>query len=177
VVVHFEQAKISRLIDLVKFIQGNQSGTAKKLAQRFSISEKTVYEDLRELNAVGIPVYFSSLGLRILPAFSPAWFHFSSEESLLLSMGLAVLYKNGMVEEEKLNALREKIALPGEDIPEEDFSRIADRSKGPVANVIRPGVMAVIHEAVLRKQYVCMRYRSLNQIEASERDLSPYTVV
>lgn len=171
------QAKIARLIDLVKFIQDNQQVTAETLADQFSISKKTVYQDIRELNAVGIPIYFSSSGLQILPTFSYSAHHFSMEESVLISMGLAMLVKNGTVDQAKYEMLRAKIVDPGVEPAEEEMSKIAARSQSPVANVVDANILALVHEAVHHKRCIWMKYRSLGQKKAEQRELSPYTII
>jgi predicted DNA-binding transcriptional regulator YafY len=51
--------KLSRLIETVMLLLNRQTVTAKELAGRFEVSVRTVYRDIEDLSAAGIPVYMS----------------------------------------------------------------------------------------------------------------------
>ncbi len=171
-----KQATMSRLIDLVNYIQGNEKVTAETLANRFSISESAVYQDLRELNAVGIPVFFSSTGLCIPPVHS-ALPQYSIDESMLIYMGLTMLYSKGMVDHDQLQTLRSRLFPSAEETDKINIFDSAKHSQAPVTNPVDAGIMSILNNAVLDKQRVRMTYRSRSNANPGVRELSPYTLV
>ncbi len=169
--------RLSRIVDLVKFIQNNESVTANDIAKSLSVSEQSVYQDLRELNAVGIPIYFSQTGYRILPSFKPSQQNFNVEESVILSLGLALLKKNGLVDGKKVQEIQTKIASPT--IEPSSIEKITDsaRTSAPLVNIVDPDVMSFLNKAILARLCIKMKYRSRKNASPTWRELSPYTVV
>lgn len=64
--------QIGRLFEIVYLLLERENVTAKELAERFEVSERTIYRDVDALSAAGIPVYTAKGkggGIRLLPAF------------------------------------------------------------------------------------------------------------
>jgi predicted DNA-binding transcriptional regulator YafY len=51
--------KINRLIEIVIILLNKETVTAKELGERFNVSQRTIYRDIEELSASGIPVYMN----------------------------------------------------------------------------------------------------------------------
>ena len=63
---------MKRLFEIVYLLLQHGSMTAGELAQHFEVSRRTIYRDMEELAASGIPVYASKGkggGIHILPDF------------------------------------------------------------------------------------------------------------
>jgi predicted DNA-binding transcriptional regulator YafY len=61
-----------RLFEMTYLLLSRRSMTAKELAERFEVSERTVYRDVDALSAAGIPVYAAQGkggGIRLLENF------------------------------------------------------------------------------------------------------------
>jgi len=61
-----------RLFEIVYLLLGNESLTARELAERFGVSTRTIYRDVDVLSLAGIPVYMEKGrggGIRLLPEF------------------------------------------------------------------------------------------------------------
>lgn len=64
--------QINRLFEIVYILLKQESVTAKKLAERFEVSTRTIYRDVDTLSEAGIPVYMSKGkggGIALLPEF------------------------------------------------------------------------------------------------------------
>lgn len=72
-----------RLSQIVYYLLNNGKATAPELAEKFGVSIRTIYRDLDELNAAGIPVHTQSGrngGIHLMPGISPNQTLFSEEE-------------------------------------------------------------------------------------------------
>ncbi|MGN0144068.1 MAG: helix-turn-helix transcriptional regulator, partial [Clostridium sp.] len=49
--------KIDRLFSIVQILVNKKTITAKELADKFNVSIRTIYRDIEDLSANGIPVY------------------------------------------------------------------------------------------------------------------------
>ena len=61
-------SKSGRLLAILNLIRTHRSITADSLAEKCSVSERTIYRDLATLSDVGAPVYFDN-GYKLLPGF------------------------------------------------------------------------------------------------------------
>ncbi|MDR1839612.1 MAG: YafY family transcriptional regulator [Treponema sp.] len=64
--------QIYRLLEIVYILLEKKAVTAKKLSQRFDVSQRTIYRDIDILSAAGIPVYTEKGkggGISLLPEF------------------------------------------------------------------------------------------------------------
>lgn len=51
--------KINRMIEIITILLNKKSVTAASLAERFGVSQRTIYRDIDQLSASGIPIYTS----------------------------------------------------------------------------------------------------------------------
>jgi len=64
--------QINRLLEIVYILLNQKNTTAKQLAERFSVSQRTIYRDVDTLSLAGIPVYTEKGkggGISLLPEF------------------------------------------------------------------------------------------------------------
>lgn len=64
--------QINRLFEIIYILLEKNIVTAKELAERFEVSQRTIYRDIETLSTAGIPVYMSKGkggGISILPDF------------------------------------------------------------------------------------------------------------
>jgi len=64
--------QINRLLEIVYILLNQKNTTAKQLAERFSVSQRTIYRDIDALSLAGIPVYTEKGkggGISLLPEF------------------------------------------------------------------------------------------------------------
>ena len=64
--------QINRLLEIVYVLFRQKTVTAKELAERFEVSQRTIYRDIDTLSLAGIPVYTEKgkgVGIGLLPGF------------------------------------------------------------------------------------------------------------
>jgi len=65
--------KLNRLIEIVMLLLNRQTVTAKELAERFGVTVRTIYRDIEDLSAAGVPIYMTKGkggGISILEDYS-----------------------------------------------------------------------------------------------------------
>lgn len=92
--------KADRLVSLLLLLQTSQRRTARDLAARLEVSERTIYRDVDALSASGIPVYASrgsEGGIALSEGYRQALLHFGDDEVRALFMtGAGVLADLGL---------------------------------------------------------------------------------
>src|SRR5215813_11572282 len=61
--------RASRLVSLLLLLQARGRLTAAQLAEQLEVSERTIYRDLADLGAAGVPVYGEGGGYQLLDGY------------------------------------------------------------------------------------------------------------
>ncbi|MBU5591528.1 YafY family transcriptional regulator [Clostridium sp. MSJ-4] len=119
--------KINRLFHIVITLLNKGTVTAKELAEKFEVSTRTIYRDVEDLSAAGIPIYTSKGnggGISLLEEYVMSNALISAEESESLILALKTLQATNYPEIdrvlEKMNAIFGKTHIS--DWIEVDFS-------------------------------------------------------
>ena len=92
--------KSDRLVSLLLLLQSEQRRTARDLAARLEVSERTIYRDVDALSASGVPVYTergSEGGIALAHGYRRALMHFAEDEvRALFISGSAILADLGL---------------------------------------------------------------------------------
>jgi len=92
--------KADRLVTLLLLLQSAEQRTARELARRLEVSERTIYRDVDALSASGVPVYAergSQGGIALSEGYRRALMHFGEDEIRALFIGgTAVLSDLGL---------------------------------------------------------------------------------
>ena len=92
--------KADRLVSILLLLQSAQRRTARELATRLEVSERTIYRDVDALSASGVPVYTergSDGGIALAEGYRKALMHFGEEEiRALFVSGSAILSDLGL---------------------------------------------------------------------------------
>jgi predicted DNA-binding transcriptional regulator YafY len=92
--------KSDRLISLLLLLQSAQRRTARDLATRLEVSERTIYRDVDALSASGVPVYTErgpDGGIALADGYRKALMHFGEDEvRALFISGSAILADLGL---------------------------------------------------------------------------------
>jgi len=157
----------TRLFEILYILLGKEHVTAKKLAQRFEVSTRTIYRDIDTLGMAGIPIYTEKGkggGIRLMPDFimNKSILDDTEQEELLTSLQslarMRILNSNATLE--KLSATFGKTAT---DWLEVDFSEWeSDNTE----------IFATLKTAILEKRMIEFDY--LNPTgETTRRQVEP----
>jgi len=86
--------ELDRILGILLLLQSGRATSAKKLAERFEVSTRTIYRDLRTMSLLGIPVYAErgrKGGVRLLEGYFLPPLMFSRDEAIALLLGLIVV--------------------------------------------------------------------------------------
>lgn len=86
--------ELDRILGILLLLQSGRATSAKKLAERFGVSTRTIYRDLRTMSLLGIPVYSErgrKGGARLLEGYFLPPLMFSRDEAIALLLGLIVV--------------------------------------------------------------------------------------
>lgn len=176
-----KSSRISRVVQILTTLQAGKSYAVSDLSKMFGTSRRTVFRDLKELRAIGVPYHYDSKtgGYTIEPGFflPPVDLNLQEALSLLLlvhkaSKQLQLPFKNSAL----LAALKIENHLPFK------IRKYCDTALKHI--FVRPGAQAPMNsldvtfaqlqKAITKKHKVSIRYNSLSAGEVVELDLNPY---
>ncbi|HVS14902.1 MAG TPA: WYL domain-containing protein [Thermoanaerobaculia bacterium] len=153
-------ARPGRLLALVNFLNGRRSRSPEEIAERFDISKRTAYRDLRTLQDAGVPVANDDHGYRLLETARLPPLAFTAAERAVLRLALSnpVLGRHPGLRK-VLAGLRSKLDAADQasaESPEALALATVDRS-GPNAE----RHLDALRQAIEDQATVELRYRSL----------------
>ncbi|WP_194191569.1 helix-turn-helix transcriptional regulator [Clostridium chrysemydis] len=151
--------QVNRLFEIIYILLERNIITAKELAQRFEVSQRTIYRDIETLSTAGIPVYMSKGkggGISILPDFILNKAILTEEEKSEILSSIRAVNAVSFSDTETEKVLRKLNNILGEndtDWIEVDFSNWgnAEREKETFNN---------LKSAILNKKVVKFDYSS-----------------
>jgi len=88
--------RADRLFRIAQYLRGRRLTTAKQLADWLSVSERTIYRDIRALSLSGVPVEGEAgIGYRIKPGYDLQPLMFSPDEIEALVAGIRMVQASG----------------------------------------------------------------------------------
>jgi len=174
--------KSDRLVSLLLLLQSTERRTARDLARRLEVSERTIYRDVDALSASGIPVYAergAEGGIALAEGYRRALMHFGEDEIRALFIGgTAVMADLGLGPnlERALEKLRGGLG--------DTQQRAAERARGRIHidqrrwNQSDPPVerLALLRRAVWDDRCVELLYEDRMGAQ-STREVEPYGLV
>ena len=163
----------ARLLDLVHLLAGRRSRTVAELAERFGISQRTIFRDLAELSERHIPLYSDEHGYRLLDTATLRPLNFTAEEHALLKVALhnpALRHQPSL--RTTLDALEAKLdaaSAMAEETPQALQLAGIDRSGPKAEKAIQP-----LERTISRRRAVDIRYDSLSGGKHQWRGLDPW---
>ena len=170
--------RVDRLVGILTMLQSRRYVTADKLAERFEISVRTVYRDIRALGEIGIPVSFeNNKGYFIVQGFFLPPVSFTSEEAnaLLLVASLADRFTDRSIAKHSALALyKVRAVLRGAD--KEKSELLDDRIR-----VLNPkpesfDYLAEIQKAISSNTIIDLDYTDL-QKQRTQREIEPIGMI
>ncbi|WP_297696444.1 YafY family protein [uncultured Eudoraea sp.] len=168
--------RIDRLVAILTTLQSKRIVTVNHIADKYEISERTVYRDLKALGEIGVPISFEeNKGYTILQGFFLPPVSLTSEEanSLILITSLADKFSDKTTRNHVDNAMSKiKAVIRNSNKSDIDFLQSQIRIyKSPTENN-STDFLTVIQKSITEKQILHIEYLNNNQ-EKSQREIEP----
>jgi predicted DNA-binding transcriptional regulator YafY len=166
--------RADRLFHIIQLIRGRRLTTARYLAQRLEVSERTVYRDVADLQVQGVPIEGEAgVGYRLGAGFDlpPMMFTHDEAKAVVASVRLAQAWLDPALAQSAEDALGKIMSV----LPVE--ARVAAEALAVYAGAggMSPASLQslqALREAVQDKRKVHVQYRDLME-QPSERVLRP----
>jgi proteasome accessory factor B len=176
-----KSSRVSRVIQLLTTLQAGKNYTAGDLAKIFSASRRTIFRDLKELQAIGVPYRYCAKtgGYTIDPGFFLPPIDLNLQEALSL---LLLVYKASS----QIQAPFRKSALMAtlkieSNLPTkikqccgEILRSISTRSSAQASIGLLDKIFARLQDSITKKRKVNLEYHSLFEGKVIRVDLCPY---
>ena len=162
-----DQPKIERLLRLMKLLTSNTTYSVDQLAERLSMSRRTIYRYIESFREAGFVIKKSGDCIR-LDKESPHFkdisqlVHFTEEEAIILKRAIESVDNTNIL---KQNLKRKLYSIY-------DNKVLADTVvKGPLAGIVHTLIEAIENQ----KQVILKGYRSANSSRVSDRRVEPFS--
>jgi predicted DNA-binding transcriptional regulator YafY len=172
--------RIDRLFGILTLLQSKKYVTAETIAEKFGISTRTVYRDIKALIEQGVPVSFEQhRGYFIVQGYFVPPVSFTSEEAnaLLLMESLVQGFADRSIGQHYSSALN-KIKAVLRTTQKEGLERLDNNIKLqlPACFVNDTDYLSLLQSAISGKTIVEIEYRN-NKAEISRRQVEPIGLV
>lgn len=172
--------RIDRLFGISTMLQSKKYVPAEKIADKFGISIRTVYRDIKALCEQGIPVSFEqSRGYFIVQGYFLPPVSFSTEEAnaLMLVENMIKLMSDQSIEKHYGTALN-KIRAVLRSNQKDHIEAMAKNIKMHIPECVNNSFeyLDVLQNAIATKQIISIEYKNKKE-ETSQRDLEPIGLV
>lgn len=172
--------RIDRLFGILTLLQSKKYVTAEAIAERFAISVRTVYRDIKALVEQGIPVSFEQhRGYFIVQGYFVPPVSFTSEEAnaLVLMESLVEGFADRSISRHYSSALR-KIKAVLRTTQKEGVEQLDNniRLQLPACFVNDTDYLSLLQSAISGKTIVELEYKN-NKSEVSKRRVEPIGLV
>lgn len=172
--------RIDRLFAILTFLQSKKYAPAEKLAEKFNISVRTVYRDVKALCEGGIPVSFEpGKGYFVVQGFFLPPVSFSTEEAnaLLLMETMVRGFADKSIHRHYSSALQKvKAVLRSSQKEKVEFLQSNMKLQMPDGMINDYDYLSVLQMAISQKLVVQMEYRN-NKSEVSKRRIEPIGLI
>lgn len=172
--------RVDRLFGIVTLLQSRKFVSAERISEKFEISVRTVYRDIKAIGEAGIPVSFEpNKGYFIVPGYftPPVSFTLDEANALLLSQSLIGGFGDRSVQTNFDSALTKvKAVLKQIDKEKIDFLDQSIKLQLPQRLNYEFDYLAEIQQAITEQKQVRISYFSLKE-ELLDRVVEPIGLV
>lgn len=174
--------KFDRIVALLIQLQSKRIIKAQELADRFEVSLRTVYRDIRTLEASGVPIYSEAgVGYSLMEGYRLPPVMFTQEEaaSFVAAQKLMQKFTDKSMQEHFASAmykLRAVLRAQEKDWVSSIESQIVMRPMEKKFNENVPDALATLFESIARKTKVEIGYKAFNDKDEMARTLEPVGV-
>lgn len=162
--------RVDRLMGMLTVLQSHKFVMAEKLADKFEISVRTVYRDIKALMEIGIPISFeNNRGYFIVQGYflPPVSLTSNEANALILVAALANRFGDKTIirdSEQAIEKIRAVLRQPDKEKTEHLSSRIKVLNPHPAGNNYLSAVqLAISDQKILRIEYTDMQQRKTSR--------------
>lgn len=172
--------RIDRLFGILTLLQSKKYVTGEKIAEKFHISIRTVYRDIKALCESGIPVSFEQhKGYFIVQGYFLPPVSFTTEEAnaLLLMEGLVYGLSDKSIQTHYSNALIKVKSVLG-NFQKERLENLQDKIKLQLPASFKHDFeyLSLLQNAIAEKHIIHLTYKNLKE-EITERKAEPIGLI
>ncbi|SDG30974.1 Predicted DNA-binding transcriptional regulator YafY, contains an HTH and WYL domains [Dyadobacter soli] len=172
-----EATRLSRLVALLTLLQTKRTLTATELAQRFAVSTRTIYRDIRTLESAGIPIVTQEgKGYTMLEGYRLPPVMFTREEAIALLTAEKLAARLTDAATARLSsAAMDKLRAALRHADRDHLESIAPyiQVMEPPSASERPNTYQQLVAAVTSHRVVNMGYQAAESGEATLREIEP----
>ena len=172
--------RIDRLTAIIIFLQGRKFVSINELAERYNISERTAYRDLRALEEAGVPIGFESgKGYFVMRGYHlpPVMFNKSEAASLLAGERLMQRWNSSELGKSYQSALDKIRSI----LPSDDLQYFESMDKHiqtfPYEKIDNPipneRIFSQLQQAIFKKEVVELIYKRAYSDKETQRKVEP----
>ncbi len=170
--------RVDRLMGILTVLQSYKFVKAEKLADKFEISVRTVYRDIRALMEIGIPVSFeNNRGYFIVQGYflPPVSFTQNEANALILMASMADRFADKSIAKYNDSALQ-KIRAVLRQSDKEKSEDLSDRIKVLNSNETENNYLSEIESAITGKIILQIEYTD-SQKQTTKREVEPIGMI
>lgn len=174
--------KFDRIVAILIQLQSKKIVKAQELADRFEVSLRTIYRDIRTLEASGVPIYSEAgIGYSLMEGYRlpPVMFTREEASSFIAAEKLMQKFTDAALGSHYASAMYKlKAVLQGAD---KDFvasieSSVLMQTSGKTINEKAPNSLALLFKSIAEKTQIILGYEAIEADGITERCIEPVGV-
>ncbi|MBP1223250.1 helix-turn-helix transcriptional regulator [Flavobacterium sp. 1355] len=174
--------RFDRIVAILIQLQSKKIVKAQELADRFDCSLRTIYRDIRTLEASGVPIYSEAgVGYALMEGYRLPPVMFTREEvsSFIAAEKLMQKFTDPSLGTHYASAmykLKSVLRSGDKDYLSNIESRVVMQTTEPLFNDNSPNTLAILFEAIAEKKQILLTYKTFDKEETTQRNLEPVGV-
>lgn len=174
--------KFDRIVAILIQLQSKKIVRAQELADRFEVSLRTIYRDIRSLEASGVPIYGEAgIGYSLMDGYRlpPVMFTREEASSFIAAEKLMQKFTDAELGSHYASAMYKlKAVLQGSD---KDWvstieSKVLMQPSGKVINEKAPNTLALLFKSIAEKTQILIDYEAMESEGKTSRTIEPVGV-
>jgi len=168
--------RLTRITAILIQLQSKKVVTAKEIADRFEISLRTVYRDIKTLQESGVPIGSENgIGYFIVDGYSLPPIMITEEEANALIISEKLILNQGDTSLKKdFNSLLLKIKAVLKNFQKDNISKLENRiTPSFIRKTFESNSLSLIQKAITNTTVVAIKYHSFYKDEITEREIEP----
>ncbi|WP_430611908.1 helix-turn-helix transcriptional regulator [Flavobacterium sp. JP2137] len=174
--------RFDRILAIFIQLQSKKVVTGQELADRFEVSLRTIYRDIRSLEAAGIPIYSEAgVGYSLVDGFRMAPTLFTKGEAMSFAVAEKLMenYLDKDLSEQFSAALYKMKAMlrsADKEVVSELEHKLLMFDKNDLFNAGVPEGLSLLFQAISLRQCLVLSYQSMEAVQPSPRLVEPVGV-